>query len=227
MKAVEPCNNTSAGILVWRNHQLLLIERRKPPYGWAPPAGHVDDGETYLQAAHRELFEEVGLEARFMRRLFAGRCQNRCRRPGGDFHHWQVFEASCDGEPVRSEDETRSIRWVTRDELDELSELSLVHITANADADTWRHRPGLEPVWMDILSAVAQQANQVRELSSMGIIFSGKGDINVVGIVGSNRSDDDDQEDRQDRGQPRADHTNTGIKHYGTGSVYVNGKRIG
>jgi 8-oxo-dGTP pyrophosphatase MutT (NUDIX family) len=47
----------------------LLIERRQFPFGFAPPAGHVDDGETYIDAACRELQEEVGLEAPLLFRV--------------------------------------------------------------------------------------------------------------------------------------------------------------
>lgn len=153
---LQRCNNTSVGILVWRDDRLLLIERRKPPYGWAPPAGHVDDGETYLDAAHRELYEEVTLKASSMHLMLTATYHNRCRRPRGDFHHWQVFEATCDGHPVRSKDETCSIRWATRAELEELSDLSSTHMTANVDSGTWQQNPGLEPVWMKILRALRE-----------------------------------------------------------------------
>jgi ADP-ribose pyrophosphatase len=43
---------------------LLMIERGDG-YGWAVPGGHVEDGETGLDAAVRELAEETGLDARW------------------------------------------------------------------------------------------------------------------------------------------------------------------
>jgi ADP-ribose pyrophosphatase YjhB (NUDIX family) len=148
---MTPCNNTSVGILVFRDGKLLLIERRRPPYGWAPPAGHVDDGESYIGAARRELFEEVGLVPDEMDLLLTARYDNQCRRPGGDFHHWQVFVATCYGEPIRNEDETRAMRWVNKQELSELSGFTAAHITTNSSPEEWRRTPGLEPVWMSIL----------------------------------------------------------------------------
>lgn len=149
---IESCTNTSAGILVHRDGRLLLIERRRPPYGWAPPAGHVDDGETYAQAALRELREEVGLTASCLTVIHRARYGNRCRRPRGDHHAWEVFTADTTGEPVRSEDETRAMRWVTPGELDELVAVTRNHLAMRSGPEEWQHRPGLEPVWVEMLT---------------------------------------------------------------------------
>lgn len=148
------CNNTSVGILVIRGFRLLLIERRKPPYGWAPPAGHVDDGETYEQAVKRELAEEVGLRASSVALLLSKRYQNKCRRLGGDYHNWQVFQAWPKGTLTLSEQETRAARWVTRYELAHLTEIGIDHMACGDGPEEWRRRPGLEPVWIDILVRV-------------------------------------------------------------------------
>lgn len=45
--------------------QILLIKRKNPPYQnhWALPGGYLDQDETTLQAALRELNEETGLSA--------------------------------------------------------------------------------------------------------------------------------------------------------------------
>ncbi len=49
-------------IIEYHDQGLVLIERAKPPYGWALPGGFVEYGETLEAAARREAWEETGLE---------------------------------------------------------------------------------------------------------------------------------------------------------------------
>lgn len=61
--------------------QLVLLTRQfrpgaflagdEQPFLWETPAGLIDDGESPLQAAERELFEEAGLRAKSMQPIFA------------------------------------------------------------------------------------------------------------------------------------------------------------
>jgi hypothetical protein len=63
-----------------------------------------------------------------------------------------VFTADTTGEPVRSEDETRAMRWVTPGELDELVAVTRNHLAMRSGPEEWQHRPGLEPVWVEMLT---------------------------------------------------------------------------
>jgi ADP-ribose pyrophosphatase YjhB (NUDIX family) len=49
--------------------EVLLIERKHEPRGWALPGGFVDRGETLEQAVARELEEETGLRATDVRQF--------------------------------------------------------------------------------------------------------------------------------------------------------------
>ena len=50
---VKKCDHTSVGMLVWKNKKILLIERKKAPFGFAPPAGHVDKS-VFLKKRQKE-----------------------------------------------------------------------------------------------------------------------------------------------------------------------------
>ncbi|MBM4293962.1 MAG: NUDIX hydrolase [Deltaproteobacteria bacterium] len=49
-------------IIEYQNRGVVLIQRGKPPWGWALPGGFVEYGEPLEEAARREAREETGLE---------------------------------------------------------------------------------------------------------------------------------------------------------------------
>jgi 8-oxo-dGTP diphosphatase len=64
MTAAQQFPKLGASACVWKDGQVLLIQRAKPPAGlWSLPGGHVELGETVLAAAQRELLEESGIMA--------------------------------------------------------------------------------------------------------------------------------------------------------------------
>ncbi len=154
----EPCDHTSVGMLVFGEEfgqqKILLIERKKMPYGFAPPAGHVDAGknvgelsdEDFRNAASRELREETGLSTITAPLIYQDRMSNECRR-GGAFHYWRIYAPQWNGAVVASPDETKGYRWVSLRELNGLSERTTRRLAGGISDEEWQADPGIEPVW--------------------------------------------------------------------------------
>lgn len=147
----KKCDNKSVGMLVWRNGGLLLIERKKPPFGFAPPAGHVDEDTSFEEAARRELREEVGLETQNIKLVIEGRKENLCRRKGGSWHYWKIYRIASESEIKRSEDETKQAIFYKKDDLLLLASKTEEYLRGDMKQDDWEKSPGLEPVWYEWL----------------------------------------------------------------------------
>lgn len=141
------CDHTSVGMLVWRNDKLLLIERARFPFGFAAPAGHVDGDPTFEESAKREIKEEVGLETKEMELVAEGKKDNLCRREGGTWHYWKIYNIISTGDDIdRSKDETKHAGWYTKDQILELSRITEKYKNKEISEDEWQKSPGLEPV---------------------------------------------------------------------------------
>jgi mutator protein MutT len=98
----------------------ILVERRRndrinDPGAVVVPGGHVDPGETHIEAVKRELYEEVGVECdnfRFFDRML---CESDTEY---QMNSWFICEDWV-GEPLASEAD--EIFYLCGDELDKLS----------------------------------------------------------------------------------------------------------
>jgi 8-oxo-dGTP diphosphatase len=101
----------AAGGVVVRDGLLAVVHR--PKYDdWSLPKGHLEEGESWEDAALREVEEELGIRARTVRALEPV----RYRTPKGrdkEVRYWLM-------EPVSGEftpnDEVDEVRWVAPDE---------------------------------------------------------------------------------------------------------------
>jgi len=116
-----------------REHQTLLFLRRKFPYQYTIPAGHVEIGQDPEAEMRREVYEETGLTVRTTLRLWPDETpllNDPCRR-GADFHRWYIFEVTTDGQPILS-NEGRIIGWYSDDEIQELAAQNLLTAPVHA-----------------------------------------------------------------------------------------------
>ena len=52
------------GVLIFNDNNEVLLGQRLNAHGhetWGPPGGHLEYGESFVKCAHREVFEETGL----------------------------------------------------------------------------------------------------------------------------------------------------------------------
>ncbi|HCP08924.1 MAG TPA: hypothetical protein DIT25_03960 [Candidatus Moranbacteria bacterium] len=109
----------SAGAII-RNEEgkILMMDRKKFPFGWACPAGHVDEGESPDQAVVREIKEEMNLDVKDPKLLiheFVG--WNECSK-GVKGHDWFLFEITeWTGEVEGSGAEAKSFAWKNIEEI--------------------------------------------------------------------------------------------------------------
>lgn len=148
---MKKCDHKSVGMLVWKNDGLLLIERKIFPFGFAPPAGHVDEDIIFENAVKRELKEEVGLDAQNIKLLIEGRKENPCRREDGTWHYWKIYKVEATGEVKRSEDETKQANFCIKDDLLLLTIKTEKYIRGEIKESEWESSPGIEPVWYEWL----------------------------------------------------------------------------
>lgn len=99
-----------AALLLTRRGAHLSAHARQ----WAFPGGRVDDGETPLQAALREMHEEVGIEV--SPDTLVGRLDDYPTRSGYVMSPF-VFWAGAEHEPIANPDEVASVHRVSFDEL--------------------------------------------------------------------------------------------------------------
>ena len=109
-----------AVVVVRQGSRFLVAHERKHGGGWYLPAGRVEPGETFEQAAKRETLEETGIPV-----VIEGVIRvEHTPHPGGTARMRVIFAARpLDDRPPRREpnEHTLGAEWVTLDELRDLS----------------------------------------------------------------------------------------------------------
>lgn len=111
-----------AGALLWRERADRKIEIgliHRPKYDdWSLPKGKIELGETAIQSAYRELFEETGITATFTRHLGSAEYDE-----GGEVKRVQFWEAQCafNKSEFKPNEEVDEMRWLLAEETIELA----------------------------------------------------------------------------------------------------------
>ncbi|MEP3348106.1 MAG: NUDIX hydrolase [Litoreibacter sp.] len=112
---MQPRPKLGAIAVVIHDDHVLLVQRRNPPNAgqWGFPGGHVELGETALQAATRELLEETGVVA--TADAYLTNVDVIIRGPDGAVqHHYLLAAVQCtyvSGAP-KADDDAMDAAWV-------------------------------------------------------------------------------------------------------------------
>lgn len=140
-RAIVRHRGSAVMMAVDEKQRVLLVRQFRLPAGgylWELPAGRLDEGETPLRAAKRELIEETGYRARTWEKL-----ASFWPSPGYVGEKMTLFLATglTAGEATPMDDERIEARWFTRQELDRMLRAGRIQ-----DGKTivgyllWRHR---------------------------------------------------------------------------------------
>ncbi|RIH86167.1 Diadenosine hexaphosphate hydrolase [Calidithermus terrae] len=117
----RPLIVAGAGVVVLDSHDRVLLGHRTDNGFWGLPGGAMEPGESFEEAARREVFEETGLTVGelVLLTLYSG-AELFYEYPHGDqiYNVGAIFlTREVSGEPKADADETRELRYFSIPEL--------------------------------------------------------------------------------------------------------------
>jgi len=103
--------------IVNKDKKILLFLKRKYPYLYAVPGGHLTFGENPKKCALRETKEEVGLDIKKCKLIFKGLINNDPCPGGADIHYWYLYKASNFEGNIILDSEGSKWKWFSIDEI--------------------------------------------------------------------------------------------------------------
>lgn len=121
-----------SGCLVVKDNKILMVkEAKKKCYGqWNFPAGHVEDNETLMEAAIREVYEETGCKVKLTGVLPI----ISVKMDDGEVRLMVRFVADIVEENIKfNEEEILDVQWLDIDEVKNMTEKELRGYEANSN----------------------------------------------------------------------------------------------
>ena len=107
----------SVAAVIKKDGKILMMDRVNFPFGWACPAGHIEENEDPEEALKREVNEETNLDVKKYKLIHHEFIEwNECKRgeKGHDFFVYEVTE--WDGEIV-SNYESKGMRLIGKEDV--------------------------------------------------------------------------------------------------------------
>lgn len=123
MTSTTETTRYAADVVLIADGHVLLIERDWPPFEgrWALPGGHIDPGETALDAAARELEEETGITVPAEALRHIGRWDAPGRDPRGTYTTDAYLAVLPELVEPTAGDDAKAARWWPLTALPELA----------------------------------------------------------------------------------------------------------
>lgn len=119
-----------ANVLIEREGKILLIKAKTGSTKglWNTPGGHLEENETFTEAAKREVKEETGLDVELGKVLCIGHRYMEKQKI-----ITTVFKAkSIKGTLILQEDEIEQAKWFLLEEIKNIEKEKICHIVPNA-----------------------------------------------------------------------------------------------
>jgi 8-oxo-dGTP diphosphatase len=157
-----------AGGIVWRDMAAgprLAVVHRARRGDWSLPKGRLDRGETWRDAACREIAEETGCDVRLER--FAGAKLYVARDEPKLILYWHARVVRLGGRP--DDEEIDEVAWLSRrealDRLDHESDRRLLLRALGGNAGVDGRRADLPPEWsQDLRSLVILDSRKAEDV---------------------------------------------------------------
>jgi 8-oxo-dGTP diphosphatase len=110
----------SVAAVIKKDGKILMLDRVNFPFGWACPAGHIEEGENPESAMIREVKEEVGIDVKKYNLILHEFIDwNECKR-GVKGHAFFVYEILDWSGEIKGNFESKGLKWIGKNEIENI-----------------------------------------------------------------------------------------------------------